>query len=748
MGSRKIYGYIEPYNTARTGIIKVGDTCGDIEERIAQQFPTKGPNKPWETAVCESGIDRKGVSFRDHAVHAVLRSWGIPNPAGEWFQCAPEVVKSAIRLVQGYPVDHPNRHEVYSLRPAQEACVASAQKYFDENQDETPEYLLNCVPRFGKCFATYKLTQRMGLQKVLIVTRVPAVKDSWKNCLNEHMDFKGWAWCDRHEDLPILTDAEVEIHFLSIQDLQGDSVEEIKSALSDYYEVKWDLVVVDESHSGAEADRSKREIERIRTHRRLYLSGTPFRALAAGRFSPEQTFEFSYVDLQKAKRNWTGSEKNPYADIPNLQLHTYTIAANLRQAIKAEGRNEFDLNTFFETQGAVFRDEGQVREFLDALQGHGPRKPVDAPLKSTTRRSPNHMLWRMGGVAPCKAMANLLIEAGGIWDDYEIVVAAGIEAGIGHEALGPVRTAIARSKRTITLSCGKLQTGVTVREWDAVLLLCNMESPETYIQIAMRPTTPWEKDGETLKPEVHVFDFDPNRILKIYEDVSHFQACSRRSYDAHQEAEDLLRYLPILSDDGNELVPLDAEILFSKLGSSSPKELAGKLASPAMVDVSRETLEEISNDDRLLSIVGALARKNTNPGFGKRSDIVISEESSLHKLSRDIQQQGGVEELDLSERLDARMRDIQRVIDATLLYIRTVGLPRFLILSDESIASLEDLLNTESQELFEREMGLTLSDFRRFVYRGDLVRRKWDCVIRDFRRQKQADQEKYECLTN
>jgi hypothetical protein len=441
------------------------------------------------------------------------------------------------------------------------------------------------------------------------------------------------------------------VYFGSFQDLLGrDTDGRIKARNEWLHEINWDIVVFDEYHFGAwresatelfegeeEAisrlesrfDNSKRVQERvaeqiadlqeplgkeadflpITAKAYLYLSGTPFRAVQTGEFIEEQIFNWTYTDEQRAKEQFAANHPdkwNPYASLPQMALLTYQMPDEL-VAIASEGEfDEFDLNEFFAAAGttetAQFKHKNEVQTWLRIIQGQHLPKAVEG-LKTGTR-SPfpysdatllpylQHSFWFMPNVAACHAMANLLAEKHNVfWHDYDVRVAAGTQAGIGLKALKPVREAIGTGfdTKTITLSCGKLTTGVTVPQWSAILMLRNLKSPETYFQAAFRVQSPWSiknpngdnpNEEEVLKPVCFVFDFAPTRALQQV--AWYGMGLSPNEANPENAVKDLVSFLPVLAYNGAVMKQIDAgEILdFAMAGTRRSRMLWSCNLSP------------------------------------------------------------------------------------------------------------------------------------------------------------------------
>ncbi|HPJ96682.1 MAG TPA: GIY-YIG nuclease family protein, partial [Syntrophales bacterium] len=558
-----LYAY-EDTNPQYAGLLKVGYTTVDVQSRVAQQYPTKKPGKPpYRIVLEESAMRSDGTAFTDHDVHRMLRLNGIKNPEGEWFRCTVDQVKAAMIAVRTGQLNEENRSLDFEMRPEQVEAVEKTAAYFASwrrergNRNKPPHFLWNAKMRFGKTFAAYQLAKKMGWRKVLVLTFKPAVQSAWEEDLKCHVDFKGWQFIKPGGLTYEQTDKKRPfVCFGSFQDYLGrnPSTGGIKTKNEWVHSTHWDCVILDEYHYGAWRENAKElfesEDERERkfaegegiedfdedimpiiTDSYLYLSGTPFRAIASGEFIEEQIFNWTYSDEQRSKRDWKGAD-NPYAALPRMVLLTYQLPDAIREISMRGEFNEFDLNIFFSAEGvgdkAEFKYKDEVQKWLDLIRGSFMPTSVDN-LKLGAQKPPmpfsdarllgvlSHSFWFLPSVAACHAMRNLLAKKQNrFYDDYKVIVAAGSAAGIGVDALPPVQKAMddPLTTKTITLSCGKLTTGVTVRPWTGILMLRNSSSPETYFQAAFRVQSPWtvrNPDGaspneeQIIKEECYVF---------------------------------------------------------------------------------------------------------------------------------------------------------------------------------------------------------------------------------------------------
>lgn len=601
-----------------------------------------------------------GSGFTDHDVHRYLRMIGIKNSKGEWFRCTAEQVKAAVIAVRTGERIEENRPLDFKMRPEQAETVEKTGAYFKsfqkENHDKTPHFLWNAKMRFGKTFAAYQLAKKMTWRKVLVLTFKPAVQSALESDLKSHIDFKGWQFISRNG----LTYEEADktepfVCFGSFQDYLGKNpAGGIKAKNEWVHATNWDCVIFDEYHWGAWRENARElfeaedkneiqfaegegldyfdeEIMPITTDAYLYLSGTPFRALASGEFIEEQIFNWTYSNEQNAKEQWEG-ENNPYSCLPRMVLMTYQMPDEIRDIAMQGEFDEFDLNVFFSAKGkgenAKFKYEEEVQKWLDLLRGAFQAATVDN-LKLGAKKPPmpfsdvrllnmlSHTFWFLPSVASCYAMRKLLQKKQNrFYHDYHVIVAAGPAAGIGVDALPPVRDAMddPLQTKTITLSCGKLTTGVTVRPWTGILMLRNSSSPETYFQAAFRVQSPWvvaNPDGqspnreEIIKKECYIFDFAPDRALRQIADYS----CRLNidETDPEKKVAEFINFLPVLAYDGSSMKRIDAAgILDMAMSGTTATLLARRWESALLVNVDNGTLQRLMNNKEAMEALRSI----------------------------------------------------------------------------------------------------------------------------------------------
>lgn len=773
-------------------LIKVGQTTReDVRERIHE---SQGQVQQEFTLHADVVAEREdGSIFRDKDVIERLKAKGFENPhfgsASEWVRCKPIDVLTAITELRKGEVFSGHHYQTFPMRPEQARAVDQTIGYFEsiwkEDPSAVPRFLWNAKMRFGKTFTSYQLAKRMGAQRVLVVTFKPAVQDAWHEDLASHVDFDGWQY--RNTELmaelgPGDPDKPL-VYFGSFQDLLGRDKKTglIKSKNEWVHTINWDLVIFDEYHFGAwresakalfegeeqkvvgkeldaefangvldtfdteldELGNDESEFLPITTRSYLYLSGTPFKALATGEFIEEQIFNWTYTDEQETKAAWElahPGERNPYGSLPEMRLLTYQMPDDILSVAVQGEFDEFDLNAFFEATGegnsARFVHESDVQKWLDLIRGEHAPTQLDS-LKAgrrppfpyaDTRLLPymQHSFWFLPTVASCFAMANLLKQRHNTyWHSYDVVVAAGAKAGIGVAALPPVREAIGdgHDTKTITLSCGKLTTGVTVKQWSSILMLRNLTSPETYFQAAFRVQSPWAitnpngdnpNEEEVLKPVAFVFDFAPTRALRQMADYA--SGLTPTAESPERAVADLVKFLPVLAYDGANMKEINAsEILDIAMSGTSATLLAKKWESTILVNVDNMTLRKImDNPDAMNAIMNI-------EGFrALGTDIFETVVNKSEKVSATKKEKGGdltkKEKKELTEE-EKEYKSKRKQIQEKLIKFAT-RIPAFMYLTDFRENTLHDVITKIEPDLFKKVTGLSVADFNLLVNLG------------------------------
>lgn len=779
----RIYAYSID-DPAHKGLLKVGQTTRDVKQRVAEQVKTAAI-KNYKIELDEPAARNDGTIFSDHQVRAALVKKGFENRELEWVRCSVVDVKTVLTELRTGQKLTGTHHETFPMRREQAEAVNKTHAYFhsvwSEDMHAVPRFLWNAKMRFGKTFTSYQLAKKLKAKRVLVVTFKPAVEDAWQTDLECHADFDGWQYLSRNSDNdPTRIDRRKPVVFFgSFQDLLGrDDAGNIKPKHEWLRKEKWDLVVFDEYHFGAWRETAKELFEGeeegivrmearlddtkglkdriadlqepleketeflpITTRAYLYLSGTPFKALATGEFIEEQIFNWTYTDEQRVKEDFAAQNPrkwNPYGALPQLRLLTYQMPDELLAIASGGEFDEFDLNEFFAATGtgagAQFKHKNDVQKWLDIIRGSYTPQAMESLKTGTRPPFPysdvrllpylQHAFWFLPNVAACQAMANLLSEKHNtFWRGYKVILAAGASAGIGLEALPPVRSAIGSGfdTKTITLSCGKLTTGVTVPQWSSILMLRNLKSPETYFQAAFRVQSPWSiknpngdnpNEEEILKPVCFVFDFAPTRALRQLSEYG--IGLSPGEPNPENAVKDLVSFLPVLAYDGANMTQIDAGgILDIAMAGTSATLLARKWESALLVNVDNDTLRRIMDNPEAMAAVERIE------GWRSLGDNII--ETIINKSDKVKELKNKAKDGNLTAKEKKQLTDEEKeykskrkLVQEKLIKFAT-RIPAFMYLTDFRENTLQDVITKLEPELFLTVTGLTVKDFHLLV---------------------------------
>ncbi len=800
----RIYAYSD---TRWPRMLKVGYTSRTVKERMKEHYPTLTPTISYTVHVDESALDKSGKYFKDYPVHEELLRMGFnrveiensDRDNGEWFECSVENVREAIiHIQQGIHSAATGRFLNFPMRKEQKDAVDKTAAYFDahpkENGLPAPQFLWNCKMRFGKTFATYQLMKKLNWQKILVLTYKPAVRSAWRDDLNEHIDFDGYQFVSNGENKFGDKDLSYEqadktkpiVWFASFQDFLGkDENGELKPRNQAAADIEWDCIVIDESHFGAgttaaqlltgetaemeefaDALKSSEEyydedvsiegikaIAHLKTKTRLFLSGTPFKALRKGQFDDDAVYSWDYSKEQQAKADWDyANGQNPYLMLPEVRMYLYEIPEKFTADFFEENeRNEFSLNEFFranmesgDAKTAEFVHKAQVQKWLDMIRGGGEwefeqqkfinddESPV-MPYGGISSKSLAHTVWFFQNVASCYAMKNLLDNQTTHWNAFEVICCAGNEVGVGEQALKPVEKALKSNKKpTITLSCGKLMTGVTVPEWSGIFMLNDKKSPEAYFQSAFRVQSPWYHkssdgslpDADAIRKNIcYIFDFSPTRALEqVKQYAEGLIGQSGGSSDIETAIKNFIKFLPIICCDDSGMRRMDPNDILSKIycGESSPSFV--RKVKNVSITVG-EILEELKNNKELYQALRAI--DPTLPEDGSNID-----EEKTNLKSGD----GNVPPKNDGKKPSKNEKEVKSDIDKIRDRIRVLcsRIPLFMYLTDKRERDIADCLNNET-DLFKTIVGIQPemfnilrksindSDLRRIIYSFKLL---------------------------
>ncbi len=598
----QIYSYILPEEPDNEGSQKIGYTeRKDVDKRIYEQTHTAAKRLKSEKLWSQPAFfTNTNTDFKDKSFHRFLVKSGVENRLDlgkEWFYFngTPEKSEELLRAFRqhGFKALQSDTGKLpYTLRTEQESAVSQALEYFQSH--EKGEFLWNAKPRFGKTLASYDLARHLGAKKVLIVTNRPAIANSWFDDFELFVD--GYYFISNTSSLadrPSLTREQylaIEgidkpfITFLSLQDLKGSKYfGGPHDKLAWVADLEWDLLIIDEAHEGIDTSRTDSTFDVVKRANTLHLSGTPFKALANNKFPSEAIFNWTYLDEQKIKKaELEEDEVGDHTDLPDLKLYTYRvsqmIANEVNDGVEIDDDTRdyaFDLNELFSARDQKFIHEEDVKKFLKNLTTN-QKYPFSTP---ELRDELKHTFWYVGNrVDSVKALEQLLktdeIFGNG---NYKIVIAAGDGKSFDEEeqdfkgnekSFDKVKDVIKNHDKTITLSCGQLTTGVTVKEWSAVLMLTDIKSTPQYMQAAFRAQNPYRymENGEyKVKQSAYLFDFAPTRVLEMYDEFANGlnpKATSGEITEGERQnnIRELLNYFPVISEDTNgKMIELDAE---------------------------------------------------------------------------------------------------------------------------------------------------------------------------------------------
>lgn len=833
MENKKIYIYETP-KSKEEGYIKIGETTKEnVEDRIKEQFSSAAlyDENDREFTILEErpAVKKNGEGYSDKEFHSFLSSKNVykPDPKKEWFELTLDQAISALNAFENGEEKFYDIHRInyFPMRKEQEQAVEQTFKYFEKQNNikkynpknnEPTDYLWNAKMRFGKTFTSYQLMKKSNWSKVLVITYRPAVKKSWRDDLNTHKDFKEYVFLS-DKNITSFKKEDKNVVFMSFQDLLK-SKDNMKEKHEVIFNTDWDCIIIDEFHYGTSTENAqglfegynedekeelkstldknelKEKEEELReefdiientlpqlsTQNRLFLSGTPFKAITSNRFSKDQIFNWTYLDEQREKKKWfelnpnVDKEKNPYYSLPQLNLYIYELSdSNYKKGIDKK-KDEFSLSYFFRTKNNKsdeFEKESLVKRWLDLISGkieynnNEDDFEEETEIKKEISKFPfaekdqggfngslNHTFWLLPNVSACKAMKKVLLEHN-VFQNYEILVAAGTKFGVGANAIPPVEQAISRNKKTITLSCGKLTEGVSIKEWTAVLFLTDISSPERYFQTAFRAQTPWKKNGKTIKSDCYVFDFHPSRSLKLLTEYSNKLAKDPNKSnlialeEKKENLNEFIRYLPVLRVAGNYMTELNANTVMSyDCSNYNSTDLIKAFQSNKNLNINKDLVSELMDDlknlekcDGILNNIKAYRKFMGDPKETSTIKELGDENKKLEKLkTKKLKEKNPQENKKISKEVAESEKDIKKRQEEIreLLKVLLGRIPLFMYLThalEEDL--LEVLNNTQSEKmgLFRKATGIEVEDFEFLMDCGLIKSESIDSYIQRFK---------------
>ena len=593
-------------DAAHEGCLKIGEaTCDD--ENVIGLAPNSKPlneaarkriNQYTQTAGIRYDLlhteltlyNRGGLrSFNDKEVHAVLERSGVKrkvfdkeNKANEWFMTSLDVVKRAIAAVKEgkeslLPGEVTNGRSPIVFRPEQREAIEKTERQFKKGN----QMLWNAKMRFGKTLSALQVVKDMDFKRTLILTHRPVVDSGWFEDFGKiFYDRNNFAYGSKnngesHESLERRAKADGlhYVYFASMQDLRGSElVGGNFDKNNEVFATPWDLIIVDEAHEGTQTELGKAVMaELVKDDTKvLRLSGTPFNLLDD--FKENEIYTWDYVMEQRAKHDWDKNhfgDPNPYAALPAMNIYTYDLGRLLKEFVDEDVA--FNFREFFRVdKDGSFIHERDVSAFLNLLTKED--KESCYPFASKEYRNVfRHTLWMVPGVKEAKALSALL-QRHPVFQHFHVVNVAGNgdEDEENRGALEMVNEAIGKDPdqtRTITLSCGRLTTGVSVPAWTAVFMLSGSynTAASSYMQTIFRVQTPATINGR-VKEQCYVFDFAPDRTLKVLAETAKISAkAGKTSQDDRKTMGDFLNFCPVISIEGSRMDKFDVPRMLEQL---------------------------------------------------------------------------------------------------------------------------------------------------------------------------------------
>ena len=590
------------------------------------------------------------MTFNDKQVHKVLERSGIKRKefegvtgADEWYCCDLETVKKAIAAVKRgetslHPSDITQGQSPIIFRPEQQEAINKTRKRFKKGN----QMLWNAKMRFGKTLSALQVVKEEEFTRTLILTHRPVVDKGWFEDFGKiFYDSPHYHYGSRNQGElfgkleQLANKGNKYVFFASMQDLRGS--EQVGGKFdknNEIFKTPWDLVIVDEAHEGTKTELGQNVLkELIKEHTKvLQLSGTPFNLFDD--YSEEEIFTWDYVMEQKAKQAWTTDnpyEPNPYASLPAINIYTYDLGTLMSEYVEDE--KAFNFREFFRTKDDdTFIHDKDVDRFLDLLC-KDDKDSLYPYSNDTFRRIFRHTLWLVPGVKAARALSNKL-KNHPVFGKFQPVNVAGDgdEEEANEEALKKVNNAIGPDPDetyTITLSCGRLTTGVSIKPWTAVFMMAGSFSTSAaqYMQTIFRVQTPFTIHGR-MKEQCYAFDFAPDRTLRVLAETAKVSAkAGKQTEEDRRILGDFLNFCPIISIDGSQMKPYDVNKMMSQLKKAQIEKVVqcgfedGALYNDELLKLTDVELQDFDDLKKTIGTTKAMAKTGAidvnNQGFTK-----------------------------------------------------------------------------------------------------------------------------------
>ena len=618
------------------------------------------------------------MTFNDKQVHKVLERSGIKRKefegvtgADEWYCCDLETVKKAISAVKRgestlHPSDITQGQSPVIFRPEQSEAIAKTRKQFRRGN----QMLWNAKMRFGKTLSALQVVKEEGFKRTLILTHRPVVDEGWFDDFKKiFYDSKEYHYGSKNngeqfgklEQLACKGDKYV--YFASMQDLRGS--EQVGGKFdknNELFKANWDFVIVDEAHEGTKTELGQNVLKELvkPTTKVLQLSGTPFNLFDD--YSEDEIFTWDYVMEQKAKQAWAVDnpyEPNPYASLPAINIYTYDLGNLMSEYIEDE--KAFNFREFFRTKDdGTFAHDKDVDRFLDLLC-KDDKDSLYPYSNDEFRRIFRHTLWLVPGVKAAKALSAKL-KVHSVFGMFQTVNVAGNgdEDEENDEALQMVNKAIGDDPDetyTITLSCGRLTTGVSIKPWTAVFMMAGSFSTSAaqYMQTIFRVQTPFTNHGR-MKEQCYAFDFAPDRTLRVLAETAKVSAkVGKQTEEDRRMLGDFLNFCPIISIEGSQMKPYDVNKMMGQLKKAQIEKVVqcgfedGALYNDELLKLTDVELQDFAELKKAIGTTKAMAKTGdidvNNQGFTQEQYDELERIEKKPKKERTPEEQARLEEL-------------------------------------------------------------------------------------------------------
>lgn len=718
-------------DTAHEGILKIGEAscnagmayfafepnCKELnaaaKDRIRHQTQTAGVS--FELLYTEATAYMKGknlIVFQDHDIHDILVRSGIKrkifdteHKANEWFYTDLETVKKAIAAAKEGRTSL-NASEITKdrspviFRPEQTEAIEKTIKQFKKSGG-SHQMLWNAKMRFGKTLSTLEVVKRMNYNRTLILTHRPVVDSGWfedySKIFYDRADFYYFSKKNggdpteeenfhamlHHADDNGMKDFHF-IYFASIQDMRGSELVGGKFAKNEeIFNINWDLIIIDEAHEGTQTELGKAVLSKCRKEntRVLHLSGTPFNLMDD--FKDDEIYTWDYVMEQRAKAEWDKihqGDPNPYSVLPKLSIYTYNLGKLYPEYADAD--IAFNFREFFRVdKEGNFIHEINIKQFLDLLT----KEDTDSNYPYSTeeyRQNFRHSLWMIPGVKEAKALSKLLQEHP-VFSQFAIanVAGDGDEEEEEKEALKKVEKAIGshpEDSYSITLSCGRLTTGVSVKPWTACFMLSGSfnTAASTYMQTIFRVQTPAVIGGKQ-KEECFVFDFAPDRTLKVIAETAKISNKAGKTTNNDREIlGEFLNFCPIIGFEGSQMKAYNTEKMLGQLKKAYIERVVKNgfedsyLYNDELLHMDKLALEEFS---KLKEIIGSTKAQGSTGDININAQGLTDEQYELLQMP-EIREKPVRELTPEQQEALAREKEIKKNRDTAISILRGISI--------------------------------------------------------------------------